>query len=227
MNTSIIIGIILIVYIGVLLPYRIYKTKYQSFVFHLRNLILFIGGIITYWTYQTQYQVHFFTYLILGILDILGLLIFVWAIVVSIDLFKKEKRLSNFRLTFLGLPFIIINVILAVQINKTFNKPTLLKVYYDDVDNWDDIEIDFKTDGTYILNNEVIYSKTYHYGTYKMVGNKITMDKEKIGKFPNFKHLELRNKQIGEGTTLYMYQNDSLEYQITVDNRRKLTFPNN
>ncbi|MBX3162891.1 MAG: hypothetical protein KF900_00265 [Bacteroidetes bacterium] len=117
---------------------------------------------------------------------------------------------------------------LEIQINNNFNKPTLLKVFYDG--DYNGTGIDFKTDGTYIFDNSAIGLSDYSYGTYKIDGNKIIMDKDTIDNLTNLKYLEIRDKQIVEGKAeLYLVQVDRLgnviersdEYRVTIDNRKK------
>ena len=191
-------------------------------------LILLVGGLLTYLTYKTKYHTFFFEAIIWGGLILVGSLIFVWTVLKDIQLFKTEKRFLNFGLTFLSIFFIAIILTLEIKINIAFNKPTLLKVYYDG--DYNGTAIDFKTDGTYIFDNSAIGISDYFYGTYKIDGNKITIDKDTIDNLTNLKYLELRNKQIQEGNfELYLFQVDrsgnllerSDEYRVTIDNRKK------
>ncbi len=191
-------------------------------------LILIVGGILTYLTYKTKYQTFFFDSIIWGGLILIGLLIFVWTIIKDIQLFMNEKRVRNFKLTFSSLLFIATILTLEVYINMNFNKSTLLKVFYDG--DFNGTSIDFKTDGTYILDNSAIGLSDYFYGTYKIYGNKITMDIDTIDNLINLKYLEIMSKQTGEGKTeQYLFQVDSLgnlikrsyEYRVIIDNRIK------
>jgi hypothetical protein len=118
---------------------------------------------------------------------------------------------------------------LEIIINNDFNKPTLLRVYYDG--DYNGTSIDFKTDGTYIFDNSAIGISSYFYGTYEINGNKITMDKDTIDNLMNLKYLEIRDKQFEERESgVYLYQVDSSgnlikysdEYRVTIDNRKKL-----
>lgn len=191
-------------------------------------LILFIGGLATYLTCQTKYQTFFFEAIIWGGLALIGSLIFIWTVFKDIELFRVEKRFLNFTLTFLSIVFIAVILTLKIKINNNFDKPTLLKVFYDG--DYNGTGIDFKTDGTYIFDNSAIGISDYFYGTYGISGNRITMDRETIDNLTNLKFLEIRGKQPEEGKAdLYLYQVDSLgnlierseEYRVIIDNRKK------
>lgn len=191
-------------------------------------LILFVGGLLTYLTYKTKYQTFFFQAIIWLGLILIGSLIFVWTIFKDIQSFKTERRLLNFGLTLLSIFFIAINLILEIRIGNNFNKPTLLKVFYDG--DFNGTGIDFKTDGTYIFDNSAIGISDYFYGTYRIDENKITMDKDTIDNLTNFKFLEIKDKELEQGKTdLFLYQVDSLgnaiersdEFRVTIDNRKK------
>jgi Leucine-rich repeat (LRR) protein len=117
---------------------------------------------------------------------------------------------------------------LEIIINNNFNKPTLLRVYYDG--DYNGTSIDFKTDETYIFDNSAIGLSSYFYGTYKINGNKITMDKDTIDNLTNLKYLEIRDKQIEEMESgMYLYQVDSSgnlikhsdKYRVIIDNRKE------
>ena len=191
-------------------------------------LILLIGGLLTYFTHKFKYIDFLFDGIIYLGLILVGIILFVWTIITDFKLCKLHKQIKNFALTFLILLFVAVNLTLGSIIQKNFNKPTLLKAsYYGDLNGTD---IDFKADGTYILNNYSVMIDTYFYGTYTIIGNKITMDKDTIDVLPNLKYLEIRNKQIQEGQAdLYLYQVDSLgnfikdsfyeEYKVIIDNR--------
>ncbi|HMS68169.1 MAG TPA: hypothetical protein PKD18_08520 [Saprospiraceae bacterium] len=191
-------------------------------------LILLVGGFLTYFTYKKIYQTFFFEAIIwLGFI-ILGSLIFVWTVYKDIQLFKTERRLLNYGLTFLSMLFIVIIVKLEIQIINNFNKPTLLEVSYNG--DFNGTGIDFKTDGTYIFENSAIGISDYFHGTYRIEGNKITMDKDTIDNLTDFKFLEIKVKELDqEKTDLYMYQVDGLgnviapsyAFRVTIDNRKK------
>lgn len=191
-------------------------------------LILLVGGLVTYLTYKTKYQTFFFEVIIWCGLILIGIIVFLWTVIKDFQLFKTTKRFSAFELTLLCIFFIALILTLERQINNNFNKPTLLKAFYDG--GYNGTGFDLKTDGTYIFDNSAIGISDYFYGTYKIKGNKITMDRDKINNLPNLKFLEIRDNKIVEGATnLYLFQVDSLgqtidslgKYRITIDNRNR------
>src|SRR5690554_5423862 len=94
-------------------------------------LILIIGGLLTHLTYKFQFQVFFGEAIIWFLLIIIGILILIWTIIKDIKLYNSEKKIQNFGMTFLCIAFVGIILTLEIKIQKNFNKPTLLKVYYD------------------------------------------------------------------------------------------------
>ncbi|MCL1938361.1 MAG: hypothetical protein FWF52_08210 [Candidatus Azobacteroides sp.] len=195
----------------------------------IRLILIFLVGVsLTYLTYKSKYQTFFFEDIIWTGLISIGLFIFLWTIIKDIRQFNKEKKFQNFSLTFFCILFISATLILKIKNNNNFNKPTLLKVFYNG--DYNGTGIDFKADGTYIFDNSAIGVSEYFYGTYEMNGNKITMDKDTIDNITNLKYLEIRHKQSGGGEkVLYLYQVDSLgnliersnnEYRVIIDNRK-------
>lgn len=194
------------------------------------TLILLIGSYLTYLTYSFQFRTFFGEAIIWFLLIVVGFLIFIWTIFSDFKVYKIEKRTKNFTLTFLCLTFISTILILEFKIQRNFNKPTLIKVYYDG--DFNATAIDFKKDGTFIFDNYAIGLSDYTYGKYEIDGNKITLDRDKIDNLKNLKYLELDEKLINykEGTKkeLYLFQVDSkgklidsgLEYRVTIDNRK-------
>ncbi|RYD55655.1 MAG: hypothetical protein EOP56_15160 [Sphingobacteriales bacterium] len=189
--------------------------------------IVLVGGLLTYLTYKSRTQSFLFEELIWGILIVIGSLIVTWTAFRDFQTFKRKNRISNFRLTFLCLAFIMIIISLEIRITNTFNKPTLLKFYYDG--DFNGTAIDFKTDGTYIFDNSAIGFSSYFYGTYKIAGNRITLDKDTIANLTDLKYFEIQEKQIKERESeLFAFQIDnagnvierSMEYRVTIDNRK-------
>jgi|SRR5690554_198911 len=193
-------------------------------------LILFVGGYLTYLTYSFQFQSFFGDAIIWFLLIVVGFLIFIWTILKDFKVYKVDKRIQNFALTFLCLTFISTILILEFKIQRTFNKPTLIKVFYDG--DYNGTAIDFKKDGTFIFDNSAIGLNDYTYGTYEINGNKITLDRDQIDNITNLKHLKIEEKQINyqDGTKkeLYLFQVDTdgklidrgFEYRVTIDNRK-------
>ena len=193
-------------------------------------LILLVGGYLTYLTYSFQFQTFFGDAVIWFLLIAVGVFIFLWTIFKDFKVYKIENHIQSFALTFLCLTFISTILILEFKIQRNFDKPTLLKVYYDG--DYNGTAIDFKKDGTYIFENSAIGLNSYSYGTYEINRNKITLDRDQIDNLTNLKHLKIDEKQINyqDGTKkeLYLFQVDTndmviestTEYRITIDNRK-------
>ncbi|RZK56817.1 MAG: hypothetical protein EOO87_04490 [Pedobacter sp.] len=116
------------------------------------------------------------------------------------------------------------------KIQRKFNQPTLIKVFYDG--DYNGTAIDFKKDGTYIFDNSAIGLSDYTYGTYKINGNNIILDTDQIDNLTDLKQLKIHEKEInyqdGIKKELYLFQVDTngkiidrtTEYRVTIDNRK-------
>ena len=189
-------------------------------------LILLIGGFLTYFAFQSQYKTFFFDSIIEFGLIIVGLIVFIWTFITDFKTYKIERQLKCFAFTILCFFFTSIILTLHIRTQLKFDKPTLVKVFYDG--DFNGTGIDFKTDGTYIFDNSAIGLSDYFYGVYTISGNRITMDKDQIDNLKNLKYLEIKEKIIDTNKTdLYLFQIDSLgnliknseEYRVTIDNR--------
>lgn len=193
-------------------------------------LILLVGGYLTFLTYSFQFQTFFGDAIIWLLLIGIGILLFIWTIIKDFQLFKAEKRFLNFTLTSLCLIFVFSISILEFKIQWNFNKPTLVKVFYDG--DYNGTAIDFKKDGTYIFDNSAIGLSDYTYGTYEINGNNIKLDRDQIDNLTNLKQLKIDEKEMNyqDGTKkeLYLFQVDkngkiidrTTEYRVTIDNRK-------
>jgi hypothetical protein len=194
-------------------------------------LILIIGGLLTNLTLKLKYGDYFGESLIWSVLILIGVFVFVQTLLKEIKLYKTENKIKSFSLTFIGLLFIGIILTIDIKIQNDFNKPTLLKVFYNG--DYNGIGIDFKTNGTYIFDNSAIGMSNFYYGTYKIEGNKITLDRDKIDNLNNLRNLEIKEKEINSATgtekELYLFEVDkngnnidrATEYRVKVDNRYK------
>lgn len=192
-------------------------------------LILLIGGLLIYFAFQSQFKTFFFDSIIELGLILLGLSISIWTLVTDIKNYRTNRQLKTFALTILCLTFAFIIATFHIRTQINFNKPTLLKVFYDG--DFNGTGIDFKTDGTYIFDNSAIGLSDYFYGTYKIEDDRITMDKDQFDNLTNLKYLEIREKKTeNNATDLYLYQIDSLgnlidnsnEFRVTIDNRKNI-----
>jgi hypothetical protein len=194
-------------------------------------LIFALGGYLTYLTYKSKYGVSIIDAIISGGLIFLGAILLLWTIFKDIKLYKEQKKIQSFALTSICLLFVSVIVVLQIKIHNDFNKPTLLKAYYNG--DYNGTKIDFKTDGTYVFENYAIGLSDYYFGNYNIIGNKITLDRDTIDNLTNLRNLEVREKAVQfkaeRKSMLYLFQvdvngnivNGSCEYRVVVDNRRR------
>ena len=162
--------------------------------------------------------VLWFALLIVGFLTAL---ISIW---LDVRDYVKDRHISGFISTLMVLLFTFIIGLAEYNIQSKFAKPSLLKVYYDGDING--TGIDFKSDGTYILDNSSIGFSGYFYGVYSISGNKIGLDKEAIDNVIESQHLEIKNDP--DLNELYLYQTDAAGkilkdatlFRIVTDNRK-------
>lgn len=194
-------------------------------------VILIVGVLLTYLTYQSKYSTFLFDLIIFGIVAIIGLTVLFWSLLVDLKKFKTQKKAINLIPPILGIVFISIILTLNWKINSTFNKPTLIRIYYDG--DFNGTGIDFKTDGTYIFDNSAIGLSDYEYGTYQLKRNSITLDKSEIDNVIKTNRLEIQPKEIkysaGVKSKNYAFQinkigarlENEIEFKVIIDNREK------
>ena len=197
---------------------------------HLVRLIIIfgIGIFLTYRIYQFQFSSFLFDIFIVGGIAITGILFWIWSIRKD---FKKYKATKNKRFWIggiIGIIFIIIILGLNIKNNAEFNKPTLIRVYYNG--DFNGTGIDFKTDGTYIFDNSAIGFSDYVHGNYKINGQLITLDKKEIDNVIETDLLEIKNiKENGidylAGEYLFQVEPNGKEieratkFRVIIDNR--------
>ena len=178
---------------------------------------------MTYLTYRSKYQVVFFNAVIWFFLFVIGLFLFTWTISRDIVRYREERNIQSFSLTTLCLTFIIAVLAIEYQIQSQFNKPTLVKAYYDGDING--TGIDLKEDGTYVFDNSAIGISDYQYGTYRVSGGIITLDRSELANVIETGRLRIdENRRQNEK---YLVQiddsgqvvDDATEFRITIDNR--------
>ncbi len=91
----------------------------------------------------------------------------------------------------LGVLFIGLITGLNWKNKSEFNKPTLIRAYYDG--DFNGTSIDFKTDGTYIFDNHSIGLSEYVYGKYKINGQSISLDRNEIDNVIKTDILEIKD----------------------------------
>jgi hypothetical protein len=172
---------------------------------HLIRLIIILGiGIfLSYRIYQFRFSSFLFDTFIIGGIAVVGILFWLWSI--NKD-FKKYKSTKNKRFWIggiIGIVFIGLIFGLYLKNNAEFNKPTLVRVYYDG---------DFN-------------------GNYKIDGQKIILDKKEIDNVIKTDLLELKDiKENGidylAGKYLFQVKPSGKEieratkFRVVIDNRK-------
>jgi hypothetical protein len=193
--------------------------------------ILTVGLLLVKLTYQFKYSSFMFDPIFFGGLTIIGLALLIWSLLTDLKHFRTEKKIIS--LIPIGLAVIFSTTIWVwnLQINSNFDKPTLVRIFYDG--DFNGTGIDFKTDGTFIFDNSAIGLGDYIYGTYEINGNRIFLDKNHLDNVIVSNQLEIRPKTVEYSdrteTNKYVYQVDgngnvlknSTEFRLVVENRNK------
>lgn len=190
--------------------------------------IIVIGLILFLITCLSKYQSNIITALLWGFFVFIWLLLFLTTLYRNISQYIKDRTI-NFLTTYLILAFTVIICAIEYKIQNDFNKPSLLKVFYDG--DFNGTAIDFKEDGTYIFDNSAIGMSNYTYGNYKISGNKIILDKAQIENVILTDNLEIRAKLNSSEETdkdEYLYQidkngntmTDETFFRVVINNRK-------
>jgi hypothetical protein len=171
-----------------------------------------------------------FDLIIFGGLSIIGLIFLIWSLLTDLKHFRAKKEIFSLIPIGLAITFTAIIWIWNVQINSNFDKPTLVRIFYDG--DFNGTGIDFKADGTYIFDNSAIGLSDYVYGKYEINGNRIVLDKNNLDNVVVTNQLVIRPKVIEYSdrteTDNYVYQIDeegnvlknATEFRLVVDNRK-------
>lgn len=92
--------------------------------------------------------------IIFGGIALIGIAYWIWSTTKDIKQYKQTKSNRFLIGAILGILFIGLIIGLNWKNNSEFNKPTLVRAYYDG--DFNGTSIDFKTDGTYIFDNHAI-----------------------------------------------------------------------
>ncbi len=189
--------------------------------------ILGIGIFLTYKIYQFRFSNFVFDYLIFIGIGIIGFIYWLWIIYKDLKEYRTKGVIKYIIGPILGLLFLITIFVINWKNESDLNKPTLIRVFYDG--GFNGSGIDFKTDGTYIFDNSAIGLSDYTYGSYKINGKKITLDKNKIDNVIKTNILEFRNKTINgtDKVVNYLFQiekdgnilKNETEFRVVEDNR--------
>ena len=141
------------------------------------------------------YQIKFSSFLwhefILGFVIIIGAIFWTWAGLRDIKAYKQNQKKRFLIGPILGLIFCALILVIKWKNNAEFNKPTLVRAYYDG--DFNGTSIDLKTDGTYIFDNHAIGFSDYVYGNYKIDDKFISLDRNEINGVIKTDLLEIKN----------------------------------
>jgi len=169
-----------------------------------------------------------FDYLIFLGIALIGFIYWLWSVYKDYNSYKITRTSKYLIGPVLGLIFLITIIGINWKNESDLNKPTLVRVFYDG--DFNGTGIDFKTDGTYILDNSAIGLSDYTYGNYKISGQKITLDKNEIDNVIKTDLLEIKDiKEDGIDYIAgkYLLQIDpngneikkATKFRVVVDNR--------
>lgn len=154
-------------------------------------VILGIGLFLTYRIYQFRFSSFMFDGIIFGGIALFGIAYWIWSTKKDIKQYKLTKNNRFLIGPIIGILFIGLIIGLNWKNNSEFNKPTLLRAYYDG--DFNGTSIDFKTDGTYIFDNHAIGFSEYVYGKYKINGQSISLDRNEIDNVIKTDFLEIKD----------------------------------
>ncbi len=193
----------------------------------LRPIITIIfGAILSYCSYQFKYSTNIFLLAGFVITSIIGLCS--WLGFILFELSKKQVRLSTL---LAGIASIIVVLIINWQVSSIFEKPTLVKVFYNGDFNFK--SIDFKEDGSYIYESSAIGMSDFIHGKYRISADTIIIDRNKIENDIVSDHLIIIKKKTAHANSLkvdtFLAQSDiygkligeETDFRIIVDNRDK------
>jgi hypothetical protein len=179
-------------------------------------------------TYDFQYSNFIFDEIIFQILAAIGTIILIWSLLTDVKQFFDKKTKTSIIPIIFGIMFTSIIWVWNIQIEANFNKPSLLRIYYDG--DYNGTSIDFKKDGTYIYDNFAIGFSNFVYGTYIINGNIITLDDNSLDNIST-KQLKIISKEVeyahGKEMEKHVYQTDTnnviventTEFRLILDNR--------
>jgi len=192
--------------------------------------VLAAGILLLKMTYHLEYSTFMLDSFFFVIIVLFGVSILIWSIMTDLKQFRIDRRIIQLLPVVLGLGFPLFIYLKVLKINSTFDKPTLIRVYYDG--DFNGTGIDFKIDRTYIFDNSVIGLSGFSYGTYRIIDNQIILDKSELENVIKTNRLEIKTKRIeysaGAKTEDYLFQIDKegkilenvTEFRVVIDNRK-------
>ena len=138
-----------------------------------KKFVLLLSGILfAYVLFQSYHYDNILKIFILIIFGGIGLYIFYNGIFDDIENHKITKDLKSYKLTFIGLFLVILNLGIFSYYEIKINTKSLLKTEYGN------IIADFKTDKNYIIQIGSWASKKHFYGNYTLNDSLIILDRK-------------------------------------------------
>lgn len=181
-------------------------------------LILIFGTLIVWFTYSSKYGTTFFEGFIWMFLIGVWIFLSFRTPIKENGIYKTERQLKNFMFSYIMAAFSFTAIAVGIKTNHDFNKPTLVKAYYDGDING--VGIDLKDDGTYIFEDSAIGISHYAYGNYIIKGDTLTLNVENYlsGRFVLKE--EDSQKYLSQIDSLGNEENPYSKFRIVVDNRK-------
>ncbi len=195
-----------------------------------RIIIVLLGGIWgIYQAYSSHFESSFFDLfeLILSIIIILP--IWLWAFYKHSEPESIEQKKQNRTAILVGGLSLIVMVSIYSYTSYQFNKPTLIKVFYDG--DFNGTSIDFKTDGTFITDDFAVFVNTYSYGEYSIKGNELIIKRIEHKSILKSDFLQIKKLGLGMNdsirNTKYLFQTNktgldiknATKFRLVTDNR--------
>ena len=134
---------------------------------------LTISGILfAYILFQSYHFDNIFQIFFYIILGGIGIYIFYNGIFNDVENYKNTKELKSYKLTFIGIFLLILNLGIFSYYEIKINKKSILKTEYGN------IIADFKTDKNYLIKIGSWASKKHFYGTYSIKDSLIILDRK-------------------------------------------------
>ena len=136
--------------------------------------LIIIGLVLLIGIDKLTYSIFISDFLELGISAIVGVGLIIWSAIVDVKQFRKNYRFVYLSPIVFGIALFSGAFLKAKQIQANFDKPTLLK-FFNNV-GIGAVNIDLKSDGTYIIAEATIVGSSFVYGEYVIRGNEIELE---------------------------------------------------
>ncbi|MEM6297605.1 MAG: hypothetical protein AAF740_02845 [Bacteroidota bacterium] len=175
---------------------------YQVRLFFIALAGIIVAELVAGMKYENNFLIEGGAILI----GFIGIIIWLWSLVVDVEAMIHGASLVRLSPTACALSFAVLTYFVNYRNQIPFEKPTLLRYYYDG--DYNGTALDFKDDGTYIFEDMAIGFVDYSFGTYEISGDTIKLKENpapRLFKRTNFlisdncmKELSEDNQPLGE-----------------------------